>query len=105
MNKTEVKVFESVGKDERRRGRRAKWEEIDEKIGKEVGVGKRKKKAREDEAGNGDEWVDEEDVPVEITDVGKVPAEQIALATTSGQRPQEPGGGATGSAGVEDEIL
>ncbi|KAL9125032.1 MAG: hypothetical protein Q9217_005713 [Psora testacea] len=92
LHKTEVKVLESLGRGERRKRRRAKWEDIDEKIEKEVvGCGRKKKQAKEEVRECGDDWVDEEDVPMAPADVGNVTKEQLERPIMDTERVAEAG--------------
>ncbi|KAL9098855.1 MAG: hypothetical protein Q9163_005559 [Psora crenata] len=94
LEKTEVKVLESVGRVEKRRGRKAKWEDIDEKIGKDNAASKRRKKEKTDQENGreeGDNWVDE----------GEDDEAQIAET----ERVQEAGDQAATAEETEEEIL
>ena len=46
QGRTETKLLDSVGRGQRRKARRADWEDIDEKIGREVGAGLKSRKGR-----------------------------------------------------------
>ena len=79
--KIEKKLLVSIGKGNRRNGRRKRWEEIDEGIAKEEATekGRRegKKRSNEDDEGFPDVWIDDVD-----DDEGGV--KTVAVETQSG---------------------